>query len=308
MRNYFTSVIPFLSLLFSPLPAWSKEDLSPKEPSQQNDKKPPQQEEPPKVGNFALPTPQQPGPFVSFGQHVINENQTQFYLLADDFRGNRKYKVDLVPPIIHGITDAFSVTLNAPIAVRYKEGPNHSKGWEDIAVQLEYAFYDDKTARFADQATLFTSITFPTGSVRKQPETGFSSSSFFLGATFNRLYTDWFAFTSQGILLTTSDEGTKAGDAFAYQGGLGRNIYSKTAEFIVAGMIELDGQYAKKDKIKKMTDPNSGGNNVYLTPSLWFSTNKVIIQLGFGWPITQHLFGDQKRNSYVMAANFGWTF
>jgi hypothetical protein len=295
--------IIYLSLFFLSLPACCKDD-SCNTPKEKVDK----EESPLNIGNFALQTPQQPGPLLSFGQHIINENQSQFYSFADYFEGKRKHKVDIIPSILYGVTDDFSISFNVPIAANYKENKNHSSGWEDIFLQLEYAFYEDKTATFAEQATFVTSITFPTGSARKQPTTGFSSSSFFLGATFNRMYTDWFGFTSHGVLLTTSDEGTKFGNGFFYQFGLGRNILSVTSELIVSGMIEINGLYVKKDKIRKITDPNSGGNTVYITPSLWVSSKKLIVQLGFGLPATQHLFGNQKRNNYLLAANFGWTF
>ena len=303
LKHKKTNLIVYLKFLFLSLPAYCAEISSHTEKEKVT-----KEDSPPNSGNFALSTSQQPGPLISFGQHVINENQAQFYLFADDLKGKTQHKIDLIPSIVYGVRDDVSLSFSAPIAASYKEGKKHSSGWEDISLQLEYAFYDNKTATFAEQATLFTSVSFPTGSTHKQPQTGFGSPSFFLGATIDRMYTDWFGFTSHGVLLTTSDEGTKFGDGFVYQCGLGRNILSVSSEFIISGMVEIDGQYTRKDKIKKMTDANSGGNTIYLTPSLWISTKKLIIQLGFGFPIIQHLFGDQKRNNYLLAANFGWTF
>ncbi len=265
-------------------------------------------EEPPKSGNFALPTSQQPGPLVSLGQNIVDKNDTLLFLFADDFAGVKKHTIDIVPSILYGISDDFSVFFNVPIAASYKEDKNHSSGLEDIFLQLEYAFYTNKTSSFVDQATLVTNATIPTGSTKKQPPTGFGSSSFLLGATFNRTYTDWFAFTSPGVVLTTSHDRTKFGNQFLYQLGGGRNILNIDSEWIFAWMVEVDGQYTEKDKIMSITDPNSGGNVVYVTPSLWVSSKKLIVQLGFGLPATQHLFGDQKRNNYLLTLNVGWTF
>ncbi|MBY0291973.1 MAG: hypothetical protein K2W92_01630 [Alphaproteobacteria bacterium] len=266
------------------------------------------QETPPNKGNFALPTSQQPGPLIGFGQRVIDENQKQFYLFMDYVRGHKQHMADSIPSLVYGITDNFSAYLNVPIAVSYKQDKNHSSGWEDLFLQLEYAFYTNKTSHFTDQATIVTTFAFPTGSTKKQPLTGLGSPSFFLGTTFNRTYTKWFGFTSYGVVMTTSDERTKFGNEFLYQCGFGKNILTIDHDWIVALMVEVDGQYIEKNKIKSIIDPNSGGNTVYITPSLWISSKQLIVQLGMGFPVVQHLFGQQHKNNYLLAANFGWTF
>jgi hypothetical protein len=265
-------------------------------------------EEPPKIGNFTLPPSQEPSPLISFGQRIIDKNQTLFLLFADDFSGVSKHSVDMSPSILYGISDDLTVSFNVPIAASYKTDKDRSSGLEDLSLQFEYAFYVHDTASFREQATVVTSITFPTGSSKKQPPTGFGSSSFFLGATFNRMYTDWFGFTSYGVILTTSHESTKFGNEFLYQCGLGKNIFTIESEWIFAWMVEVDGTYTEKNKIKSKTDSNSGGNVVYVTPSLWLSSKKFIVQLGFGLPATQHLFGNQKRDEYLLSASFGWAF
>jgi hypothetical protein len=47
---------------------------------------------------------------------------------------------------------------------------------------------------------------------------------------------------------------------------------------------------------------------VFITPSLWISSEHLILQLGLGLPATQHLYGHQNKKDYLLAANLGWTF
>jgi len=293
----------YLTLTLFSWPLWGAVETPPSE-----NKKPTKEISPPKIGNFSLPTSQQPGPLVSFGENIIEKNQTQVFLAPDLFVGHKKHLFDIVPSFLYAPMDDFSIYFVAPIAASYKEGKEKSSGMEDLFLQLEYAFYSDKTSTYTDQATIVTNVTFPVGSTHKKPPIGFGSSSFFLGSTFNRAYTDWFYFTSYGVLLTTTSDKTKFGNQFLYQGGLGRNFYSIPSEFIFAWIIEINGQYSEKNKIKGKADPNSGGNTIFLTPSLWLSTKQLIVQFGFGFPIAQHLFGDQKKDKYLLIANFGWTF
>ncbi len=274
-----------------------------------SDKKEETKTAPPNTGNFALPLSQQPGPLISFGQNIIDQKQTQLSLLAAGLSGTQRHAANIIPSVLYGITDDFSVSLNVPIAASYKDGKDRSSGFEDAFLQLEHAFYSNKTSTHVDQATIVGSITFPTGSSDKIPPTGFGSSAFFLGGTFSRMYTDWVVFTSHGVILPTSDNKIQWGNSFLYQAGLGRNILTIASEWTVAWMVEADGLYAEKDKIQNITNPNSGGNTVYITPSLWISSKKrLTIQVGFGVPVVQHLFGNQRKNNYLLAASFGWTF
>lgn len=128
----------------------------------------------------------------------------------------------------------------------------------------------------------------------------------FLGGTYNRTYTDWFVFTSHGVIFPTERQHTKFGNQFLYQFGLGRNLFNKNAKWIYAWMVEVDGQYFARNSMQGVTDRNSGGNIVYVTPSLWISSKQLILQFGVGFPITQHWYGNQNRETYLLASELGW--
>ena len=264
------------------------------------------EEEPPKIGNFALPNPQQPGALIGFGQNILDKNQTQVFLFADDYAGINKHFIDLVPSVLYGITDNLSIFITIPYAASYKMGQQKSVGFEDAFVQLEYAFYNKSTSRFVDQATVVANITVPTGSLQKNPPTGIGSPSIFLGTTFNRTYINWFIFGSPGAIVTIPKNGTKTANSYLYQFGFGRNITDVNG-WIVAWMMEIDGTYAPQNRVKGAMDLNSGGNVIYATPSLWASTRKFIFQFGAGWAVAQHLYGNQTRETFLLATNIGWS-
>lgn len=264
-------------------------------------------EEPPKIGNFALPTSQQPAALFGFGGNIIDKSEIQLFFFADHFVGRKRTITDLILGILFGVTDEFSVFLTTPFTPLLRDGCNRSRGLEDFFVQLEYGFYNQKTCSYADQATLVGNITVPTGSGRKNPPTGFGSPSIFIGTTYYRTYVDWFLFTSDGAILTTSDHRTKFGDQFLYQCGFGRNIPSPEG-WIYAWLIEIDGQYNQKNRIHGHIDSNSGGNFIFVTPSVWVSSKEMVLQFGVSFPINQNLFGKQNKIDYALNFNFGWSF
>lgn len=261
-----------------------------------------------KIGNLAFPTSQQPTPLVSFGQHNIEKKQAQALLLAFDLRGKDKYWIDLQPNLIYAFTDQLALFLVAPIAVRKREDGHHSSGPEDAVIQLEYAYYTKAYRTYYDQATFVAGLTIPTGSNKKRVPTGTGSNSFFVGGTFSRMGIDWFYFASPGGVINASSHRNKAGNQFLYQCGVGRRITS-TKEWLFDWMIEFDGIYSWKDKNDGMTDPDSGGNVIYDTPSLFLSTKEnFLVQFGIGFPVHQHLFGHQNKDKYMLLLNTGWTF
>lgn len=279
MKRFFTY---FLSCIFCILKLYSSEGERPSDCF---------------VGNFALRPSQEPSPLVSFGQNIVDQNQTLFFVAPDVFLGKNQSFTDVVISAVYGITDDLSLFLNFPIAADYQQNGHHSSGIEDISAQLEYAFYVGEGRCYTNQATIVANATFPSGSSRKNPPTGFGSMSYFIGGTFNHTRIDWFFFTSYGAQLTTTEHSTKFGNLYLYQGAFGRNIHHfKT--WIVAWMVEIDGKI----------DPDTGGNVVYLTPSLFASTQHWILQAGVGYAIQQHLFGHQNRQAFLFALDFVRTF
>ena len=289
----------FLCVLFEPLQSYATPNCPREEVKS---------ESPPKIGNYILPSSQQPGSLISFGQNILEEEKTKIFLFSDALGGSQMYFIDAIPYGVYGLTDDLSILFGVPIAVNYKQNKRHSSGLSDMLLQLEYAFYNENTSQFGDQATLVTSVTFPTGSATKQPPTGYGSSSFFLGSTFNRTYVNWFVFTSPGVTLTTSHEGRKAGNEYLYQAGIGRNICTIDSEWIFAWFVEANGLYTEKTHFKGRTGPDSGGNLIVVTPSLWISSEHLTFQFGVGLPVAQHLFGNQTKNKYLLASNVSWLF
>lgn len=265
------------------------------------------EEKPDKVGNFSLSSSQQPGPLVGLGEHVIDAGVTQFFIFADAFFGHRSYRTDIIAAYTYGIADNFAIRIEFPYSPGMKDGDHKSSGIEDIDIQLEYAFYSKSTKCWADQATIVAVTNIPTGSCEKNPPTGLGATSWLLGITYNHIEIDWFCFGALGGVLTTTGPKCKAGNQFLYQLGIGRDICTPPG-WIYAWMVEMIGQYSWKSESNHRRDPNSGGNVISIIPSLWVSSETLILQLGVGYPVVQKLFGDQRKQYMSAYFNIAWTF
>ncbi|MDI1352517.1 MAG: hypothetical protein PSV35_07075 [bacterium] len=265
--------------------------------------------EPPAEGNFALSSSQQPGPFFSFGQNIVGKNQLQLFIIPNYQKSTGKVdQSQLTSSLLYGISDSASLLISVPFALNYHSDLKHSNGLADSGLQFEYDFYDLSTAHYTAAATIVTALTLPTGSYAKSPTTGNGSFSSFLGTTYNQTYVDWLWFVSPAVIINANHNNIHMGTQYLYQMGSGRALASVKDKYILFALLELDGLYAQRNKILGAFDPNSGGNTLLITPSLSFSTPKIIAQLGISLPISQSLNGVQTLNQYALLASFAWTF
>jgi hypothetical protein len=259
-------------------------------------------------GNFSLPTSQLPSPLFSFGQTIVDKGDLLGFFEPDYLRGTKKHFSNIGFSVGYGINDSLAMAITVPIAAKLTVCGQSSSGIEDISAELEYAFYNKDTPTYARQATILGDIFFPTGSSSKDPSTGNGSFSFFLGATFSHLDLDWYWFASSGVQLTTSHHGTKYGNEFLYQFGVGRNIAYSSKKWIFTVVVEFDGVHRQHDTIDGCVDRNSGDNIISIGPSLFFSTERLVLQGGISVPFVQDLFGIQPKDHYLIAFNIEWKF
>ena len=240
-----------------------------------------EKETPYPIGNFSLPISQQPGCLFGLGQRIVEKNDSIIGVFPTILKGKKKNLTIVDPYILYGIRNDLSFLLNIPIDVRAKNNDNHSSGISDLFPVLEYAYYDKPTRTTYDQATIVGGVTLSTGSSAKVPNTGFGSSAFFLGFTGFRLTERFYYFGSAGTLQTTTDNyKNKFGSYYLYQFGGSVNLGDWVDGWIFALGLEFNGIFTERDKIAGITNPNSGGNVIFLGPSFWASSKEFILQIG----------------------------
>lgn len=263
---------------------------------------------PPNIGNFALPSPQQPGPLLSFGQTLIGKNYLQLSFDTYSPYPNGGAFNSLNTAFTYGISDSTALYFNYPIRADVQTRVHRTSPLRDVNLQLEHAFYVTGNTKYQEQATVLGAVTIPTNDeTTLHAPKGYGSPTFFWGATYNRTYVDWLGFVSPGIVVTTNSDSIRLGSQFLYQAGIGRNILSVSGESMLFGLLEFNGQYTAQDHVFGRLRPNTGGNVITLTPSLWFSTQRLIAQVGVGFPIVQNLYGNQTKMNYFIVTSMSWT-
>jgi len=264
--------------------------------------------EPLRIGQFALPESQQAVPLVSFGQNILDKGDLLGIVDVAWLKGTQKSFSELIPSFIYGITNEISVLVELPFALKFQSEQAVSRGVKDLLLQVEGVVFAPEKASTIDEITLVANIEFPTGTLTEEPLTGMGTLNFFFGFTASYTGPEWYYFISSGMTLTTTRKKTKFGNEFLYQCGISKNISYRANKWLFNWMIELNGAYAQRDKISGLIDCNTGGNVLLLGPSLWFSTQRFLMQGGISGVVFEHLFGTQHKNKYFVAAAVGCKF
>lgn len=78
--------------------------------------------------------------------------------------------------------------------------------------------------------------------------------------------------------------------------------------FAVDAALEINGEWQAKQTISGETDPNSGGNVVYLSPGLRVTSNAWSGFVSLGLPIVNDLNGEQSEAEYRLIGGGSLSF
>lgn len=272
---------------------------------------PSQETQPPTIGNFA--NSKQPSTNFGFGQTVTSKNTSVLYFAFAQHKTHQHNFLTLSPEFAYGITDYLAFYCILPIIIKstldYPKG-----GVGDFLTQLEYAFYQRTTSRSVVQATIVANLTWPTAHISSMntdviaPLIGYGAVTFFIGATATYTSVNWFGYISPGVTIpTTSHNHTNFGASFLYQFGLGHNL-GNPGGITLLGMLEFEGTFTQKTKTCGVHDNNSGGNVIFLGPSLYATHDMWEFWGGIQAPIVQNLNGIQDKAKFRTIFSIAVTF
>ena len=209
-------------------------------------------------------------------------------------------------------------------------GRGDTEGVGDLTLFGQYRFYGQDTGL---QASLLTGIKTPTGETGERDDQGELFEAEFqpgsgswdplLGLALSQAQGRWSV--NGNVLYTIATEGTQhtdLGDRFHYNGAVTYRLMGGDAEashamnhshhghshrddhalspkgLMIDAVLELNGEWQAKQNISGETDPNSGGNVVFLSPGVRIASNRWSGFATVGIPIINDLNGLQSEPTY----------
>ena len=182
-------------------------------------------------------------------------------------------------------------------------------GLGDAALFARYeVFRSDKPGRTLRIAP-YAGVRLPTG---RDGKTGDGSVDVFGGVIATLASTQWVLDTQLRYDLNREADGFERGDSasldasFQYRLAPGR--LTQDTKGFVFGVLELSASYYERNRPGGVTDPNSGGFQLYLTPGLQYATRRWITDLGVKVPIVNDLNGTALEPDYSILTSIRINF
>ena len=253
------------------------------------------------IGNFA--NNRNPNTYFGFGQNIFAQGSIVPYLSLAQQKGSGQNYITLTPEVVYAFTNNFSLDVTLPIVPLFDQNNCKGHGVGDLTAQLEYAFYGKQEKTFYNEATIVTNVTLPfthissTKSVEELSAISNGGVSFFIGSTLSHLSIKWYTYIAAGAVLTTSRKNTKIGNTILYQGGFGRNL-GNPGGITLALLIDINGVFSAKNKVCSVTNHNSGGNEIFLGPTLYIAYHNFEGVAGIEFLPYQHQNGTQSKQKF----------
>ncbi len=239
----------------------------------------------------------------------------------------------------YGLTDDLTLGIKVPYVLRSGiRSPAHahhdddhadtvdklgaSNGFGDVSVFGQYRFFH--SADDLNHASLTLGLKTPTGEAavksnqganfetHSQPGSGSWDPS--AGVSFTRVMGS-FSFDTNVLytVRTRGSQGTNLGDNFGYNlalsyafGAPARNaFFSASNNAPWTAILELNGERQDRQVTTGLTNPNSGGNTVFISPGVRYSGGKNWnTALSVGAPIVKDLNGYQAPPEYRITYRF----
>jgi len=106
--------------------------------------------------------------------------------------------------------------------------------------------------------------------------------------------------------------GFRAGDVAELDGSLQYRLWPSSlgsgVPAFLYGVLEANLIHSAKDDSGGITNPNSGGTTLFITPGLQYITRRWIVEAGVQIPVVQDLNGTVLKNNYVFTTGFRINF
>ncbi|NIA29914.1 MAG: hypothetical protein GWP06_08405 [Actinobacteria bacterium] len=206
--------------------------------------------------------------------------------------------------IMYGATGNLAVTLSAPTIFGHKtgNGTESSSGIGDISLRTKYRFWRDDKPGIQDAAAVIIGIKLPTGDYESTPPLGSGSTDVLFALAAARESRRWYYFGNVRYRLNSKGNTIRFGNRFFADAAFGvRPWLTEYLKPDLVVMVELNWEAMQPNKIDNQIVANSGGDQLFLSPGIFFTLRNWAIKGGLQIPLLQKLNGLQRETNYRYA-------
>ena len=182
-------------------------------------------------------------------------------------------------------------------------------GLGDAALFARYeVFRSDQPGRTI-RISPYAGVRLPTG---RKGKSGDGSVDVFGGLIATIASTQWVLDNQLRYDHNREEDGFERGDSVTFESSFQyrlapERVTQDTTGFLFS-VLELSANYYERNRLGGVTNPNSGGFQLYLTPGLQYSTRRWIADLGVKIPLVNDLNGTALETDYSILTSIRMNF
>ena len=203
----------------------------------------------------------------------------------------------------------FGVLPLVDVSTEIGASSNSEFGLGDSALFARYEVYRSDRPGRTIRIAPYAGVRLPTG---RDGKTGDGSTDVFGGLIATIASTLWVLDSQVRYDHNREADGFERGDSISFESSfqyrLSPDQITQETNAFVFGVLELSANHYERNQLGAVTDPNSGGFQVFLTPGLQYSTRRWIADLGFKVPVLNDLNGTALEPDYSVLASIRVNF
>lgn len=239
-------------------------------------------------------------PVFSLGPETIWEGgvgiETEF-----EFEGERGEQLSALHyEVLYGVTSDLSITLQVPQLLEREESGETGHGLGDIELRAKYQFFRQDLLGAQHKVSGIFGIKAPTGDEDADPQLGTGTSDLLFGASYGFESRTWYRFLTARYRWRTERGGRDPGDRLFIDGAIGyRPWQGEYTEWDLVALLEINVEFESKSEVANATLHNTGGDTLWLGPSILFSPNpQWMLKGGVQFPTYEDLNGNQEYSEF----------
>lgn len=238
----------------------------------------------------------QVGPLFCYGQNILDKGKIRLRERTFFIKNSSNSFTYISCQAFYSLSDDWTVWVDFPVKLQDK-GFNNTSRLLATRLETEYAYHHIVTEEKRVLATVVGNCIIPTKYTDNDNSlnvyNGTGSVSFYLATTASLLTPDWYAYGSAGIQLNVPYHTNRFGQLFRYEWIIGHSI--PTSSWNTYIMLEFSGAHLQKNRVCGIKDINSGGDVIYVGPSLVSRSDHFYLWTGMQGAVFSRLNGNQEQ-------------
>ncbi|GMR00930.1 MAG: hypothetical protein BMS9Abin19_0273 [Gammaproteobacteria bacterium] len=245
-------------------------------------------------------------PVFGLGPHVLFKGGVEIApeIFIDRAGDNKRDVAGL--ELTYGLTGDWAAGIDIPY-VKKSTNSSSESGQGDLRLFTKYRFWRKDGPGVQQSMTVAVKVKTNTGSSGDSNVSSGTTDSM-LGLAYGYESRKWYRWAALRYLFNgENDTGLRRGNKILYDlvGGI-RQHQTSYLEPDTVWLLELNGEYSERNELDGSALSNSGGNEVFVSPGIFWTLRNFAVKAGVQIPVLSQLNESQQKTDYRARLILEW--